>query len=124
MAEFFQVKWPMGVDGLIPKCCLECLSMNFIDLNPEKVKSMSKDNDRDWVKYPPHVVVDGNCWLYECSYYLARGLALGHTYDRGFANFMDRFMKRVRYVQQRGFKATVVFDGRRVPAKGITDTKK
>ena len=124
MPEFFPLSRPMGVADLIMKCCLECLCMNFVDLNPAKVISMSKDADRDWSKHPPHVVVDGNCWLYECSYYLARGLALGNTYEAGFTSFKDRFMKRVDYVKQRGFKITVVFDGRRLRAKRSTDAKR
>ena len=51
----------MGIADLINKCCLEGLSMNFCDVNPQKVISLSKDTDRDWTSHPPHVVVDGNC---------------------------------------------------------------
>ena len=114
----------MGIVDLISKCCLEGLSMNFSDVNPQKVIKMSKDADRDWTAHPPHAVVDGNCWLYECSYYLARGLALGHEYETGFNAFLDRFMARYEYVTKRGFKAPVVFDGRRLSAKKNTDLKR
>lgn len=114
----------MGIVDLISKCCLEGLSMNFSDVNPQKVIKMSKDADRDWTAHPPHAVVDGNCWLYECSYYLARGLALGHEYEAGFNAFLGRFMARYEYVTKRGFKTSVVFDGRRLTAKKNTDSKR
>ena len=98
--------------------------MDFADLNPDKVILMSKDHDRDWDVNPPHVVVDGNCWLYECSYYLARGLALGRDHGAGFNDFIKRFMDRVCYVKKLGFKATIIFDGRRLPAKQCTDASR
>ena len=98
--------------------------MDFSDLNPAKVISLSTDDERDWELHPPHAVVDGNCWLYECSYYLARGLALGEDYDQGFREFMARFMQRVNYVKKRGFKITIVFDGHRLRAKQCTDSQR
>ena len=89
--------------------------------NPEMLINLNKDDERDFGEHPPLVVVDGNCWLYECSYYLARGLALGHDYHKGFNLFMKRFMQRVDWVTKRGFQIQIVFDGRRLQAKHTTD---
>ena len=97
----------MGVLKLIDLCCLSALAMNFNDINPELIIQLSKDESRDFDTDPPLVVVDGNCWLYECSYYLTRGLALAKDHEQGFDLFMKRFTQRVKWVTQRGFEIVI-----------------
>ena len=70
----------------------------------------------------PKAVIDGNCWIYECAYKLARGIEANDPAI--FDQFWSRYLKRIEHVSKCGWVPSIVFDGRSLPIKKITDDKR
>ena len=100
----------MVVKDLISLCCLEDATCYFSDIDPRRICKNPTE--------VPTAVIDGNCWIYECAHKLTDGI-MKNDQD-ATQMFIHRYLTRVAHVASCGWVPTVVFDGRRVPAKKRT----
>ena len=106
----------MGIhgDSLIKLCTLLCWTVDFCEVLTEKISPDSTT---------PTVVVDGNCWIYECACGIVSGLSAESVYA-SFDEFLRRYKRRLDYVKKCGWEMIIVFDGRRLPLKKATHMKR
>ena len=104
----------MTIKDIIKLCCWDTARCFFSDIIPERCGVVKTAT--------PKAVIDGNCWIYECAYKLARDIARNKS--EALEQFWSRFLKRIGYVEKCGWVPSIIFDGRSLPIKKKTDDKR